>query len=35
MRKNTKEMIKGGAVATLILVFMDNVYAQVRRIFGR
>lgn len=35
MKKATRDMVKGGAVATLILVFMDNVYVQVRKIFGR
>ena len=35
LKLQTKNMVKGGAVATLILVFMPNVYVQVQKIFGR
>jgi hypothetical protein len=30
MKKATKDMLKGGGVATAILVFIPNIYAQIK-----
>jgi len=35
MKKAHKEMVKGGLVATAILVFQQDWYASIARMFGR
>lgn len=35
MKKATKDMLKGGGVATAILVFIPNIYTQIGEFFGR